>query len=104
MSNDDIERQEFERVVLDIAPYSTDLTRANGGLNYSDPQVDMAWIFFRAGWQASRAALVVELPVKRSDANRQGNYAPAVCEAYDEAINDCADALRDAGISVKGEE
>ncbi|WP_158784753.1 hypothetical protein [Pantoea sp. BAV 3049] len=54
-------------------------------------------------WKASRAALVVKLPPKRSDANRQGNFVPAACEAYDEAIDDCADALREAGISVKGD-
>lgn len=33
---------------------------ANGGANYKDSYVDLAWI----AWQASREAIVIELPEK----------------------------------------
>ncbi|MCB5318652.1 hypothetical protein LH413_14245 [Yersinia massiliensis] len=47
-------------------------------------------------WKASRESLVVELP------EIYGNGVPK-CDEYDRAINECADALRTAGIRIKGE-
>lgn len=48
------ERVKFERSMLSMMP-ETDLTRANAGLNYSDSQTDLAWIFYRMGWNARAA-------------------------------------------------
>lgn len=54
------------------------------------------------GWQASRAALVVELPTKISEFNTDENgfVNPAAAE-HDEAIDDCRDAIEAAGVRVK---
>ena len=54
--------------------------------DYGHPTVQIAW----QAWQASRAALVVELP------------GAIWCSlAYHEAINDVKEALDDAGVSYK---
>ena len=53
---------------------------------YGHPRVQLAW----ESWQASRAALVVELP------------GAIWCSlAYHEAINDVKEALDDAGVGYK---
>lgn len=53
-------------------------------------------------WQASRAALVVELPEKISQYNTDddGFVNPAAAE-HDEAIDDCRAAIEAAGVRVK---
>lgn len=51
-------------------------------------------------WQASRAAIEVELPEKISP---QIGYVIGQAAIYDEAIDDCAEAIRAIGISIKGE-
>ena len=54
--------------------------------DYGHPTVQIAWL----AWQASRAALVVELP------------GAIWCSlAYHEAINDVKEALDDAGVGYK---
>ena len=53
---------------------------------YKDSETHWAWI----SWQASRAALVVELP--------GAIWCPL---AYHEAINDVKEALDDAGVCYK---
>ena len=54
--------------------------------DYGHPTVQIAW----QAWQASRAALVVELP------------GAIWCSlAYHEAINDVKEALDDAGVGYK---
>lgn len=76
------------------------LYRLSSG-DYSVTWVDVAF----EAWQASRAALVVELPNKITEENRlqSGHVLPEVA-SYDEAIDDCADAIRESGITVKGED
>lgn len=55
-------------------------------------------------WQASRAAIEIELPEKISSYNtRESGYVIAQAAMYDEAIDDCADAIREIGISIKEE-
>lgn len=53
-------------------------------------------------WQASRSALVVELPEKISQYNTDdtGFVSPAAAE-HDEAIDDCRAAIEAAGVRVK---
>ena len=56
------------------------------GVEYRHQSTEWAWM----AWQASRAALVVELP------------GAIWCSlAYHEAINDVKEALDDAGVSYK---
>lgn len=53
-------------------------------------------------WQASRAAIGVELPKKISSANTAANgYVRPEAEHYDEAIDACREALADVGLTVK---
>lgn len=55
-------------------------------------------------WQASRASIEVELPEKISKLNTTDNgFALPEAANYDEAIDDCAEAIRACGISIKGE-
>ena len=53
-------------------------------------------------WQASRAAIEVELPVKISPHNKNewGHVYPEA-EGYDEAIDDCTLAIIEQGLKVK---
>lgn len=56
------------------------------GVEYRHQSTEWAWM----AWQASRAALAVELP------------GAILCSpAYHEAINDVKEALDDAGVSYK---
>ncbi|HHQ6628328.1 TPA: hypothetical protein ACSTL5_004896 [Serratia fonticola] len=57
------------------------------------------------GWKGRTDCLVVELPGKISEFNRMAHNGVVTLEAvnYDEAIDDCADALRAIGIRIKGE-
>lgn len=44
------------------------LTRANGGANYADGDVDMAWL----AWKASRERLEIALPILEQPTNQNG--------------------------------
>ncbi|WP_121498101.1 hypothetical protein [Pseudomonas aeruginosa] len=52
-------------------------------------------------WQASRAALRVELPEKIGPHNMVGRHVLPEAAGYDDAIDDCREALQQAGIEVK---
>ncbi|EMZ5725055.1 hypothetical protein ABD584_000439 [Pseudomonas aeruginosa] len=52
-------------------------------------------------WQASRAALKVELPEKIGPHNMVGRHVLPEAAGYDDAIDDCREALQQAGIEVK---
>lgn len=60
--------------------------------------IGACWI----AWQASRAALVVELPPTISHCNTLGSgFVMPEAASYDEAIEDCREALTKAGVTVK---
>lgn len=63
----------------------------------------MGWVF--RIWKAARESIVIDLPPKISEFNRMPDNGAILLEAvsYDEAIDDCANALRTAGIRIKGE-
>jgi hypothetical protein len=65
----------------------------SAGTNYLHPHTDIAWI----AWQASRSALVVELP--EPFVVEMGAYGDAKVVSVAEAI----ESIRAAGITVKGE-
>ncbi len=52
-------------------------------------------------WQASRAALRVELPEKIGPHNMVGRHVLPEAAGYDDAIDDCREAIQKAGIEVK---
>lgn len=55
-------------------------------------------------WRASRSAIEVELPEKISPHNtNESGYVIGQAAMYDEAIDDCSEAIRAIGISIKGE-
>lgn len=55
-------------------------------------------------WQASRASIEVELPEKISPHNtNESGYVIGQAAMYDESIDDCAEAIRYVGISIKGD-
>lgn len=52
-------------------------------------------------WQGSREAVVVELPPKISAHNiSEGGFVRPEAEHYDEAIDDCREAIEAAGLKV----
>ena len=60
---------------------------------YSDPKVEEAWSI----WQASRAWIAVELPMKfNGDHGGDAHHA----DIYDGALDECAEAIRKIGFSA----
>ncbi|MEB6223738.1 hypothetical protein [Pantoea anthophila] len=47
-----------------------DLTRANGGSNYANSEIDAAWI----AWKASREALEIALPILEQQERGEGDW------------------------------
>ena len=80
-------RREFEEWFYEYSlPCEGDWFKRDSCGDYDHPSTHDAWM----GWQASRAALVVELP------------GAIWCSlAYHEAINDVKEALDDAGVGYK---
>ena len=80
-------REDFEEWFYEYSlPCEGDWFKRDSCGDYDSPSTYYAWM----GWQASRAALVVELP------------GAIWCSlAYHEAINDVKEALDDAGVSYK---
>lgn len=61
------------------------------GEGYSDPSADAYWHY----WQASRAALVVELPRKIGEGNTK------IRQDRNKTIDKCREAINAAGVSTK---
>lgn len=80
-------RREYEEWFYEYSlPCDGDWFKMDSCGDYDYPSTHDAWM----GWQASRAALVVELP------------GAIWCSlAYHEAINDVKEALDDAGVGYK---
>lgn len=97
----DESRKAFERWALEVMQFTTDdLTWDEKRNCYRDYVPHMAW----KGWQASRAAIEIELP------RRKAAYASGYGDGYlvDSLMGDAleyeetVDAIRAAGIKVKG--
>lgn len=92
-------REQFEaqiRLHADENEIEERLATANGGMNYAHPETDVAWIW----WQASREALEVELP--SFDKPVKWGAATISIDLYQHK-KECEEAIRAAGIKVKGE-
>lgn len=86
-------REEFEAWLL--PSWSRErFVDGEGDWQYVEDWVQGAWI----GWQASRAALRVELPAKRSYSMYATKHE---CHAFNDAIEKANEALQQAGIEVK---
>lgn len=86
-------REEFEAWIESVNGSKPVKAIGSQGWWYSEPRVEAAW----AAWKASRAALVVELPVPTMSqyANRH-SYNCAV-----ESLGWAKDAIEAAGVQVK---
>lgn len=79
----------------------------NGGLakhengKYASELTDAVW----RGWQASREAVVVDLPDKQFISEEDVLIPDEVDwpDGFNTALEQCAEAIRAAGIKVKGE-
>ena len=60
--------------------------------DYGHPTVQIAW----QAWQASRAAMVVELPDEK-----KGRYLDSYQEGWNDAISSCEQRIEDCGVSYK---
>lgn len=65
------------------------------GNNYIDPMAQADWESFQKGWQASREAVVVELPAKWSDEANSNK------QAWDCGIEDARMAIEAQGLKVE---
>ncbi|WP_060514897.1 hypothetical protein [Pseudomonas sp. NBRC 111132] len=72
--------------------------RAEIGDGYRLSNINHAW----RGWQASREAVVVDLPPKISAHNTtESGFVRPEAEHYDEAIDDCREAIEAQGLKVE---
>ncbi|HFD0468251.1 TPA: hypothetical protein ACF01X_001536 [Yersinia enterocolitica] len=89
-------REEFEKVILAMGML---IVRSRGGA-YDVEEVELSWII----WQAARESIEVELPMRNADAYTErdwdGNHAG---RSRNNTLDECAEALRTAGIRIKGE-
>ena len=60
--------------------------------NYINTTTHLTWI----GWQASRAALVVELPPEMEE-----RFIDSYQEGWNDAISSCEQRIEDCGVSYK---
>ncbi|MCW6540490.1 hypothetical protein [Yersinia ruckeri] len=98
-------REEFEKVILAMGML---IVRARGGA-YDVEEVELAWII----WQAARGSIEVELP-ERATLERCGinkgryvcwpcSFDPEYALGINHTIDWLTEALRAAGIRIKGE-
>lgn len=92
----DISREQFESFARDVLDWSDDEFRlASDGKSYYWGATGEAWVF----WQASREAVVVELP-SPMDAPPYASYEGGWNDMRDEAV----DGIEEQGLKVKARE
>jgi len=71
----------------------------------SMPPVERSMLFTNqwASWQASRAAIEIDLPKYHDYTNQDTTRAQAEKSAYNSGVYDSANAIRAAGLTVKGD-
>jgi len=73
----------------------------DGNHGYEDEDTQYAWGLFQFAWQASRDAVLVELPPKISAHNTsEGAFVRPEAEHYDEAIDECRKAIEAQALKV----
>ncbi|EOL9006623.1 hypothetical protein ACOZ3Q_000608 [Cronobacter sakazakii] len=75
------------------------LSLAYSDCGYVYTSTDMAW----RAWQASRAAIELELPPTIEVHPLGPSAAKMFCELHKNTVAECANSIRAAGIKVKGE-
>ncbi|HHM6458654.1 TPA: hypothetical protein ACRMBV_003046 [Pseudomonas aeruginosa] len=94
-------REEFEAWVTAAMGGYADLRKSNDpNFAYDDADVDFAY----QAWQASRAALRVELPSEKEESNanyRFSEYSHSRAQGFNDCLELVREALQQAGIEVK---
>lgn len=80
-------REEFESWAI-----SCHMCTYLDGVEYRHKSTEWAWM----AWQASRAALVVELPDEK-----EGRYLDSYQEGWNDAISSCEQRIEDCGVSYR---
>lgn len=91
-------REEFEEWVMNISSGCAELSLTIHG-TYDSWDVERYW----DAWQASRAAIVVELPPINIPSASDTLLKAAIQMAVEVQTNKCAEAIRSIGLSIKGE-
>lgn len=99
----DESRKAFEQSLMDEFGYPKERLeywRGEGG--YSQNQfISSRWKAWSTAWQESRAAIEIELPEKIERKVRDTDMDDERRWGHNDAIRDCAEAIRTAGIKVK---
>lgn len=99
-------REEFEAYVLDLFPVDMPSALARNEMVYLNPHIQQRWL----GWQASRAALKVELlpmitvedAAEHFDIDEDGiDMAVEIAQMVNGSIAACGALIKQAGIEVK---
>ncbi|HEJ2888980.1 hypothetical protein [Pseudomonas aeruginosa] len=91
-------REEFEAWITEAMGGYADLRKSNDpNFAYDDTDVDFAY----QAWQASRAALRVELPERRDPLNSTGDDENPRSAGFNDCLERVTEALQQAGIEVK---
>lgn len=91
-------REEFEAWATAAMGGYADLRKSTDpNFDYDDADVDFAY----QAWQASRAALKVELPDRRDPLNATGDGENPRSVGFNDCLDRVTEALQQAGIEVK---
>ncbi|WP_205580085.1 hypothetical protein [Pseudomonas aeruginosa] len=91
-------REEFEAWATEAMGGYADLRKSTDpNFEYDDADVDFAY----QAWQASRAALRVELPECRDPLNSTGDDENPRSAGFNDCLERVTEALQQAGIEVK---
>lgn len=90
-------REEFEKKISH--DYGDEALMKNSDGDYVAWLTEDLWDY----WQASRAAIVVELPPINIPSGNDTLLKATVQMAVEVQTNKCAEAIRAAGLSIKGE-
>ncbi|ELY4033983.1 hypothetical protein SMY43_002107 [Cronobacter sakazakii] len=99
----DKSREQFEARVKSETGLNLDRTNYAlsevGEQQYIDHDTNLAWW----AWQASRAAVEIELPPTTEVHPLGPSTAKMFCELHKNTVAECANSIRTAGLKIKGE-
>jgi len=91
-------REQFEEIYMKREPEDSMAFNESVG-RYKYAFIQSQYEFFLEAWQASRAAVEIELPERREYIETLSDHELG----FNIALENCAEAIRSAGIKVKGE-
>lgn len=91
-------REQFEAIYMKREPEASMAFNESVG-RYKYAFIQSQYEFFLAAWQASREAVEVELTKRREYVDTLSDHELG----FNIALENCAEAIRAAGIKIKGE-